>query len=132
MRNNTRCTGQERISKNTVLAMLQAPSILGIQKGERVEYIDEHGRSALYRVASVGNTQVGLEIDGEVVLVDRAKVRTNNPPVFLDKLKRDDWRITSFDPKTRLVSIEINNGKFFHSITVTLPVIDYSSELPLP
>lgn len=121
---NIRCKIQDRISKQTVLAMLQAPSVVGVVKGERVQWTDENGRTKTYRVYSVGDTQVGLEGDSEIIYVPKASVASNSTkPVLLDKIPLEDWTIDSFDPKNRTVCVTINNGVSSQRLTITLPVV---------
>lgn len=124
---NIRCKIQDRISKQTVLAMLQAPSVVGVQKGESVQWTDENGRTKTYRVYSVGNTQVGLEDDSEIIYVEKSSVVSNSTkPVFLDKVPLENWTIDSFDAKNRTVCVTINNGVSPQRLTITLPVAGYS------
>ena len=47
---------------------------------------------------------------------------------FLEKLSDDQWHVVSFDPKNRLVCIDLHsehNG--IHNLTLTLPVISNST-----
>lgn len=129
MRYKQSCSSNERISKETVLAMLQAPSILGVKPGELVEYIDTHGRTTQNRVVKVGRDNVTLIGPDGNFEVDMSAIKKNNPPVFLDKLSYDQWSITSFDPSTRVVCIAITTHGGIRNITVTLPLIDTNNRL---
>ena len=109
--------------------MLNAASVVGVNVGEMVAYTYPNGMVKNLRVSSVSDTSVGLDDGVNVFYVDKSQVRGTNPPVFLDKLRDNQWQITSFDQKTRIVCIDVTNnvGEVLH-ITVTLPVIDYTTK----
>jgi hypothetical protein len=120
---HSRCTAQTRISQATVLAMLQAPSTIGPVVGERVLYTDANGMTKQYRVESVEGKIIGLETSNGVVFVNRSEVKTAAPNNILDTLESNEWTVTSFNPKTRVVCIDIVTDIGRRHISVTLPVL---------
>ena len=119
----TRCTSQERISKNTVLAMLRAPSLEGPNVGETVLYVDDKGIVHKYRVTSTNGQIIGLDTPDGVIHVERSKIRTNNQRMILDTLDENEWSVTSFNSKTRVVCIDIMTASGTRHIAVTLPLL---------
>lgn len=120
---NTSCTAQHRISKQTVLAMLRSKTVVGPFVGDTVSYTDATGKTKQYRVASVSKNEVGLNTSSGVMMVDRLKVHTNDQDLFLDKLDLDQWSITSFDPDSRIVCIDVTTASGKNHVTVTLPAL---------
>lgn len=124
---NSRCKINDRISQQTVLAMLQSPQVVEPQKGERVQWTDENGITKTYRVYSVGRDEVGLEGETEVFYVPKSSIISSAAkPTFLDKLSRDEWSIDSFDAKNRTVCISIHTDVGSHHMTLTLPVLEHT------
>lgn len=119
------CSSFNRLSQSTVLAMLQAPSVLGIHPGERVQYIDDNGKTYNLLVISVARDTVRLSGKNISIEVNKNKVKKDDPAVFLDKLSRDQWSVTSFNPRTRIVCILIDAPSGPKNISVTLPVVDF-------
>lgn len=116
----SRCTAQETMSKNTLLAIVRAQSVIGVKVGQTVTYIDDNGRNYQVRVVSVLTETVKIELNGELVEVDKGRIQTKTP-TFFDKLQNAEWTITSFDPRTQIVCIQINNGKVIENISVSIP-----------
>lgn len=117
----SRCSAQERMSKTTFLAIMRAQNVVGIEIGQVVTYIDSSGRNHQVRVVSVFTDTVRIELNGEVVEVGKDKIQTPSLG-FFDKLQNEDWSITSFDPRSRVVCIRIDNGKVIENISVTIPI----------
>lgn len=123
MNNRQACSSVNRISKSTVLAMLQTPGILGFYRGERVQYISDTGKTYDLLVVSVGQDTVVLSNRNGLIEVDKKKVKKEGPASFLDKIPPDNWQITSFDPRTRVVCIAITTQSGIRNVSVILPVI---------
>lgn len=120
---NTACVAQNRISKKTVLAMLNSPKVKGPQVGEVVTYT-YNGATNRYRVCKVNRDTVELEFGQELIVVPKSEVTQNNT-IFLDKLADDEWEIVSFDPKTRIVCIDVVTATGSRHMTVTLPQLSF-------
>lgn len=103
--------------------MLRAPSLIGPNVGDLVLYTDSNGSTKQYRVASTNGVTIGLNTPDGVMLVDRKKVVTSDQKVLLDTLDEEDWTITSFDSKTRVVCIDIATASGARHIAVTLPAL---------
>jgi hypothetical protein len=109
------------MSKTTLLSIVRAQSSVGLQVGQVVTYIADSGRTYQARVATLTDTMIGLEINGEIVQVDKAKVQSGTPGLF-DKLQDNQWTIKSFDGKSQMVCVEINNGKTIETVSITVPL----------
>lgn len=118
-----RCSSQQRISQKTVLAMLQAPSTIGPKDGELVFYTNSNGVTKQYRVASNDGQTVGLDTPEGILYVPRSQVKTAGPKNILDMLESNEWEVTSFNPKTRVVCIDIVTDIGRRHISVTLPAL---------
>lgn len=117
------CSNLDRISKQTVLAMLQTPKTVGFYVGERVQYTETNGQTQNLMVVSVKRDTVVLSNKNGIIEVDKAKVTKEGRASFFDKLSDNQWSIVSFNPKTRVVCIAIHANSGTRNITVTLPVI---------
>jgi hypothetical protein len=123
MPTRSRCSVFERLSKKTLLALVKAPSVIPIQVGERVEYTDENGRSTRYRVTAVGSGGITLDVNGTDLLVQRSQIKTNDPPFLLDSIPDDNWKITSFDSKTRVACVTIQDETGTRTLSITVPAV---------
>lgn len=121
---NTACVAQNRISKKTVLSMLNSPKVKGPQIGEVVAYTNADGITKRYRVYKVNRDTVELELGQENITVAKSAVVQNNL-IFLDKLADDEWEIVSFDPKTRTVCIDMITASGIRHMTVILPELSF-------
>jgi hypothetical protein len=123
MRKNNRCQATQHVSQQTVLSMLQAPSTLGIHPGEQVAYTNSQGYTQQLRVIKVNRDTVILETENGNIEVAKNKVKSNAPSVLLDQIPLANWTITSFDPASRLVCIEITTPSGTRHVSVLLPAI---------
>jgi hypothetical protein len=120
-----RCSSPHTISQKTVLAMLQAPSTIGPKEGELVLYTNSNGLTKQYRVASTDGQTVGLDTPNGILYVPRSQVKTAAPNSILDTLQSNEWEVTSFNPKSRVVCIDIVTDIGRRHISVTLPALSY-------
>lgn len=121
MLKNQACNTQNKISKNTVLALLNSKKLKGPQLGEVVSYTNK-GITKQYRVSKVNQTTVELELGSEIIEVNKNLVQQNNE-IFLDKLTNEEWIITSFNSSTRIVCIDVVTDKGITHLSVTLPAL---------
>lgn len=115
-----RCAGTDRISQATVKAMLQTASVVGFQVGDDVQYQTSQGMVYTYRVVKVDSTTVDLNTGTTIITVPMASI-TKKKPTFFDKLSDDQWTIDSFDSKSRIVCITVDNGSTLTHLSVLLP-----------
>lgn len=117
------CNIFEPISKKTVLAMLRAPSVLGINQGEYVEYTNDKGITYQLRVIKVARDTVTLDTKNGAIVVPKSQVKSNEKPVVYDNIPEEDWTITSFDSRTKVVCIDIKTKQGIRHTSVVLPAI---------
>jgi hypothetical protein len=116
------------MSQKTLLAILKAPSVQPIKPGQIVSYTDINGQTNSYRVNSVGSGGITLEINGELVVVQRSQIKTNDPPCLLDNIPLSEWQITSFDPRLGFVCVTIKDKIGTRTLSVTVPIIKPSNQ----
>jgi hypothetical protein len=116
--NRNNCSAHYRLSKQTLLAMVNAQTGVGFKVGERVEYTDAQGRTTQQRISAVLAETLVLEND---LVVSKTNVKAAQRHL-LDKVPLESWTITSFDPKTHLacIDLETRNGKRHFSITLPI------------
>lgn len=119
----TSCSSPVVILKETVLAMLQAHSVTGFKVGETVQYIKKGGITSFYTVLEILGPNLKIGNTVEILTVPSSNVQSTTPDIFLDKLKNNEWSITSFDPATRVVCINLQNGVTTINLSVTLPIV---------
>jgi hypothetical protein len=123
MPQRSRCSVFERLSKKTLLALVKAPSVIPVTVGERVQYTDANGRTGRYRVAAVGSGGITLEVNGDLLVVQRSQIKTNDPPFLLDNIPEENWHITSFDSKTRVACVTIQDEAGTRTLSITVPAV---------
>jgi hypothetical protein len=116
--NRNNCSVHYRLSKQTLLAMVSAQSGVGFQVGQQVEYADASGRTTRQRISRIEAETLTLEND---LVVSKDSVKSERRH-FLDKVPLDDWTITSFDPKTRQVCIDLETENGRRHFSITLPI----------
>lgn len=120
----TACSSTEvRLSKTTLLALLETKSAVGFKVGDAVSYVKESGLTFEYRVVSIGATTAVITNSQETITVSKNLLKTKGPLTIFDKLENSEWSIVSFDPKTRIACIEIDNGIVLQTISVIVPAI---------
>lgn len=126
MLNTNGCSSLERISKKSILALLEARSVIGYKKGERVAYTNNKGVTKTYRILKAGETVLTLDANGEELEVSVSEVKGNEKPVLLDGLSLDSWHVTSFDSRTRVVCVDVDSPKGVRHLSFSLPVVTLS------
>ena len=122
--NRSRCTSTNRISQQSVLALLRSGTVVKIVEGEQVQYTNSAGQTKTYRVFAVHEETVDLQSDTESITVSKASVSSSvSNTTVLDKISLDSWSITSFDPITRVVCINLQTNSGVRPISITIPVI---------
>lgn len=121
------CNKFEPLAKQTVLAMLQAPSTQPVKPGQIVWYTNTSGITYELVVSAVGGGNVTLSTPSGPVTVPRSQVKTNAKPCVLDNIPLDSWRITSFDSSSRLVCIDVTTPSGVRHLNVTLPAITFTA-----
>ncbi len=120
----TACSSPEnRLSKTTLLALLETQKAVGVQTGDTVQYVKTDGRTFDYRVVSVGATTAIITNSQETITVSKSLLKTKGQLSLFDKLEDSEWSIISFDPKSRIACVEINNGVRIQTISVIVPAI---------
>jgi hypothetical protein len=116
-----RCTANSPISQSTVLAMLSA---VVLQVGITVEYTSPQGMTLQLPVSGVNNSTntVTLLTDSGTITVSQSQISVNNQ-IWLAKLPLTEWTITSFDPLSRVVCINVNSPSGPRYVSITLPNI---------
>lgn len=123
MAKNACSNTKDKLSQAALLGILQSQSVRGVKIGETVTYTKDNGRTDSYRVMSVGATTAVVENTKETLTVEISKLKSNDTiTTIFDKLSLSQWTITSFDAKTRVVCVEINNGVQIELISLMLPV----------
>ena len=107
--------------------MIQAPSITPVLPGQVVQYTDRNGRTYEVLVTAVGGGNVTFTLPTGNMTVPRSQVRTNAIPCVLDNIPQDSWTITSFDPSTRVVCIDIRTSSGIRHLSITLPTLYVNS-----
>lgn len=120
--NRSRCTSTNRISKQSVLALLRSSTIVKIVEGEEVQYTNSKGQTKTYRVFAVYNETVDLQSDTEFITVPKSSLSSSvSNTTVLDKISLESWTITSFDPITRVVCINLLTDSGIRPISITIP-----------
>lgn len=123
MPRQNRCSVYDRLSKKTLLALVKAPSVIPIVVGERVEYTDANGRTGRYRVFAVGSGGITLEYNDTLLVVQRAEIKTNDPPFLLDNIPEENWSIVSFDAKSKVACVAITDETGTRTLSITVPAV---------
>jgi len=116
------CSSTEnRLSKSTLMALLNTKTSVGFQVGDTVVYTKDNNQSFEYRVVLMGISTAEIANSNETLTVSKSLLKTKGPLTLFDKLESSEWSITSFDPRTGIVCVEIDNGTTTQTISVIVP-----------
>lgn len=102
------CTSNQRITKNYFLSIL--PSYPDTQ------YVIDAETGEKIRIDSIKNIKDPLKVKNGFYTNKYIPIETAYPRKILYYLKTSDWKITSFNSKTREICFSINDKKFSYLI----------------
>lgn len=119
--NRTACSSFNRLSKATFLAMLGPPPDAYSDEEQAILNYYNEGMSVAEIAETTGLTNKNVR--DFIRQVTQPRNSSHPSRAFFEKIDDSDWSITSFDPSTRTVCVQIAQDTGTRTVTVILPAL---------